>query len=563
MITPSLRLTNDYARGVVKGKIPAGEYVRLACQRHLDDLIQSKAKRYPYRFDKGLAARAIHFIELLPHTKGRWAAKRERITLAAWQRFCVGVIFGWVRKSDGRRRFREAYLEVPRKNGKSVLAAAIGLYCLIADGEFGAEVYSGATTEKQAWEIFRPARLMAKRCKGLVDHFGLEINASNLLRTADFSRFEPLVGNPGDGSSPSCAIVDEYHEHKSSDLYDTMNSGMGARDQPLMLVVTTAGSNMSGPCYEKRAEIKKILKGIFEADRTFGVIYGLDPHDDWRSPQSWRKANPNLGVSLSEDYLAAQVASAIRSPSRQNAVKTKHLNAWVGAKAAWLNMEHWARQADPTLCIEDFGDCDSWIGLDLATKLDIAALISLFRRNNAGVSHYYIFPHFYLPEDALEDSKNAKTYQGWAEQEFLQIMDGAEIDFQQVQDDILALPTRQHVVELVYDPWQATQIAQAVRAEDMEAVEYRNTVGNLSPPMREFEAALAAGRVHHTDNPVLNWMASNVVARVDAKENIYPRKELPDNKIDGMIATLFAMGRAMLADDQVSPWEDENFSILS
>lgn len=225
-------------------------------------------------------------------------------------------------------------------------------------------------------------------------------------------------------------------------------------------------------------------------------------------------------------------------------------------------MEQWQKAADSTLYIDDFAGEVSFVGLDLAVRIDIAARVSLFTREIEGLKHYYAFPHFYLPEDALENSKNAKIYSGWAAEGYIDPMDGAEIDLNQVEADILSLPESQIVQELVYDPWQATQIAQTVRDEGVEAVEYRNTVQNLSPPMREVEGALASGRFHHPDNPVLNWMASNVVAKEDAKENIFPRKELPENKIDGMVALLFAMGRAMHAEVAASsPWEDENFSI--
>lgn len=541
---------NNYAADVVDEKILAGEWVKAACKRHLDDL--ERGDGYPYCFDSDRVRRVVRFIELLPHVKGKWASSNQSIKLEPWQVFIVGSIFGWVRKSDGMRRFREAYLEIPRKNGKSVLAAGIGLYCLVADDEYGAEVYSGATTEKQAWEVFRPAKLMASKTPALLEKFGLEVNAKTLLRLEDYSRFEPLIGNPGDGASPSCAIVDEYHEHQNSDLFDTMQTGMGAREQPLMFTITTAGSNMGGPCYEKRVEAQKVLKGVFDDERLFSVIYGLDEGDDFKDPTMWQKANPNLGVSVSREYIEAQVASAIRTPSKQNSVKTKHFNIWVGAKTAWLNMEQWAKAADSSLRIEDFADSEGMVGLDLATRIDIAARVSLFWKDVDGVKHYYAFPHFYLPEEALDSAKNAKTYAGWATAGHLELMDGAEISFSQVQDDILNLPKVHGVKEVIYDPWQATQIAQALREEGVEAVEYRNTVGNMSPPMREIEAALAAGRLHHPDNPVFNWMASNVVAKADAKDNIYPRKEVADNKIDGMVALIMAMGRAMHMEESGS-----------
>lgn len=545
MRKPSLKLTNDYARAVVKGKVTACELVRYACQRHLNDLDRAKSKEYPYSFSIERAARAIRFVEKLPHVKGRWAAKAQKIRLEPWQCFIIGCIFGWLKKSDGQRRFREAYIEVPRKSGKSVLAAAVGLYCLVADDEYGAEVYSGATTERQSWEVFRPAKLMASKGEGLQDRFGLEINASNILRMEDFSRFEPLIGKPGDGSSPHCAIVDEYHEHRSSDLFDTMQTGMGAREQPLMLVITTAGADIGGPCYEKRVEVQKVLSGVFEDERLFGIIYTLDEGDDFTDPKMWAKANPNLGVSVAEDFIAAQVSAALRSPSKQSSVKTKHFNIWVGAKNAWLNMEDWRSGADPDLTIERFNGCDAVIGLDLATKIDIAARVDLFSEQVEGKRHYYALPTFYLPDSALTDSKNAKMYAGWAEAGYLTVMDGQEIELSVIEDDVRETIDSHRIQEVAYDPWQATQLAQNLRKEGVEAVELANTVKNMSPAMRELEAAIASSRFHHPANPVFDWMASNVVAKEDAKDNIYPRKEVPDNKIDGMMALIMAMNRAM------------------
>lgn len=237
---PNVNAANQYARHVVAGKIPACQYVIDACQRHIDDLSKSQGKKFRYRFDKDLAERAARFIQLLPHTKGEWAFKRMPITLEPWQLFIICCAFGWVHKGSRLRRFREVYTEIPRKNGKSAISAGVALFCFTCDGEFGAEVYSGATTEKQAWEVFRPARLMCKRTPLLVEAFGIEVNAKNLSRPEDGARFEPLIGNPGDGQSPHCAIVDEYHEHDSDALYTTMITGMGARRQPIMWAITTA-----------------------------------------------------------------------------------------------------------------------------------------------------------------------------------------------------------------------------------------------------------------------------------------------------------------------------------
>lgn len=569
---PLTNQANKYARDIVAGRRSACQWVVLACQRHLDDIKREKEQKRPrYYFDKTEAERACGFIHKLPHTKGKWAQKRQKIKLSPWQLFIVASIFGWRRKKDGYRRFRDIYLEIPRKNGKSVLAAAIGLYCFAADNEFGAEVYSGATTEKQAWEVFRPARLMAMRTPDLCQYFGIEINASNLSKAADGSRFEPLIGNPGDGASPSCAIIDEYHEHDKPDLYDTMVTGMGAREHPLALVITTAGSNIGGPCYEKRTTLQKVLQGVFSDPEMFGVVYSLDEDDSWTTEAALKKANPNFGVSVSADYLKAQVRKAKQSPSKQNTTKTKHFNIWVGAREAWLNMEQWAKCGDSRLDIDDFSDCPSVLAVDLASRIDMAATAHIFYRVEAdGRMHYYIFPTFYLPESALETSKNADRYSGWAAQGLLDLVDGDEIDFNAIQasvigdpdNDLVGLSSRFQINEFVYDPWQATQLAQNVAAQGASTVEFRNTVQNMSPAMREVEGAIAGGRFHHANHPILTWMASNVVAKEDAKENIFPRKEQSENKIDGMIATIMGVGRAYYAIDQTSVYETEGLLVL-
>ncbi|ARW94125.1 hypothetical protein MS6207_00802 [Escherichia coli] len=289
---PNVNAANQYARDVVRGKIVACQFVIQACQRHLDDLMAEKSKSFRYRFDKDLAERAAKFIQLLPHTKGEWAFKRMPITLEPWQLFVICCAFGWVNKGIRLRRFREVYTEIPRKNGKSAISAGVALYCFACDNEFGAEVYSGATTEKQAWEVFRPARLMCKRTPMLTEAFGIEVNASNMNRPEDGARFEPLIGNPGDGSSPHCAVVDEYHEHATDALYTTMLTGMGARRQPLMWAITTAGYNIEGPCYDKRREVIEMLNGSVPNDELFGIIYTVDEGDDWTDPQVLEKANP-------------------------------------------------------------------------------------------------------------------------------------------------------------------------------------------------------------------------------------------------------------------------------
>ena len=558
---PHVTAANYYARAVLGGGVPACKWVQRACARHLDDLKAARAKGYPYYFDQDAAERACEFIELLPHTKGKWAKRGELIHLEAWECFILACVYGWKRRKNGMRRFRELYAELPRKNGKSQFGAGIGLYMLIADDEAGAEVYSGATTEKQAWEVFGPARQMIEHTPGLRNAAGIEVWAKSLARPLDGSKMEPIIGKPGDGASPSCALIDEFHEHDTPDMLDTMQTGMGAREQPLIVIITTAGYNLAGPCYDKHLEVAKVLDGLQENDDLFGIIYTIDDGDDWADPRVLAKANPNFGVSVDGDFLAAQQRSAMLNPVEQNRFKTKHLNVWCSARNAWMNMQQWAMCAEQGLSIDEFAGQECWVILDLASKNDICACVQLFKREMNGQDHYYAFGRYYLPEDAIEENKtNQAVYRKWVIQGFLRATDGAEIDFDIIREDVRADSSRFRVAEVVYDPWRATQLAHQLAKDGATVVEYRQTVQNMSPPMKEVMAAVKSSRFHHDGNPVLAWMMSNVVAKEDAKENIYPRKDKPEQKIDGPVAIIMGVGRAM-ANADLFPTMPDDYSL--
>ena len=549
MANVSVNAANRYARNVVAGKIDACKWVRLACKRHLDDLEASKARSFKWKFDKAQAERVCAFVQLLPHTKGKWARERRLIKLEPWQLFIFCSVFGWVSKKNGLRRFREVYCEIPRKNGKSVVAAGIGLYMLCADGEYGAEVYCGATTEKQAWEVFRPARLMMLKTPDLVEAAGVEIHARSLALPDDGSRLEPIIGDPGDGSSPSCSLVDEYHEHESDALYETMLTGMGAREQPLIFTITTAGSNIAGPCYEKRKQICAMLENSVANDELFGLIYTLDEQDDWRELQVLKKANPNYGVSIFPENLQRSLADAIRYPSRQNAFKTKHCNLWVNAKRAWLNQLHWDQATDSNLSLDDMLGKRSYLGVDLASKCDIADIALVFREKDAaGRDLWTFFNRHYLPEGAVQgDGPNQDAYERWVNEGHLITTDGEELDFDVIREDAKAIGVDHQVEEIAYDKWRATQLAHQLMKDGAEVVEVGGGIQTMNLAMRELEAALVSGRVRHNGDPVLAWMASNVVAH-EFKGCITPTKESSAKKIDGMVAILMAMSRALLAD---------------
>ena len=529
-----------YAQCVIAGEIVACKLTRLACERFLNDL---KRDDWKWRFDEALASRACTFIEHLPHIKGQWARQRLKITLEDWQVFIIANIFGWVDRDTGLRRFLTVYLEVARKNAKSTLAAGIGLYMLAADGEPGAEVYSAATTGDQARIVFEVARQMVLREPDFV-HGGIDPQRHGLYMPDDARKFEPLnaEGSTLDGLNPHCTIIDELHAHKRRDVYDVLDTARGARDQSLLASITTAGSDRAGICYEQRTYVVKVLEQVFEDDRYFGVIYTLDDNDDWTDPAVWPKANPNYGVSVLAEDFERSAREAMNKLAAQNNFLTKRLNVWVNADSAWMDMRAWDRCANPALRLDDFEGEDCIASFDLASKVDIAAKILLFRRE----SKYYAFGSYYLPEQAVEDGRNSQ-YSGWARMGRLTVTDGNVIDYERLESDLKEDASRFQLVEVPYDPFQAMQFSQRMQAEGMPMVEMRPTVLNFSEPMKELEKLVLEGNFEHDGDPVLTWMVSNVVCHRDQKDNIYPRKERDENKIDGVVALIMALGRAMSA----------------
>ncbi|MCK7061193.1 terminase large subunit [Enterobacter asburiae] len=550
---PNVNMANQYARDVLNGKILACKSIQLACQRHFNDLKISLDKDYPYRFDRELAERACRFVQLLPHSSGDLAG--QKLKLEPWQAFAFSSIFGWVTKKTKKRRFREAYIRVARKNGKSFFAAGIGTYMFCADGENSAEVYCGATTMAQAKKVFTPARQMADRLPSLRSKFSISVWVDSLTRP-DGSLFAPIAGKPGDGDSPHCAIIDEYHEHDTDHMYEAMTLGMGARSQPLTLIITTAGTSLESPCYDKDKQVKEMLNGHVPNDRLFGLIYELDEGDDWTDPINFIKANPNLDVSISYDDLLAEMEVAKQVPRKVNAFKTKRLNIWVSGKAAFYNMTQWHAAADKSLRYEDFAGEDYYLGLDLAQRLDLNAGVGVFVREIEGKKHYYcIRPKFWVPEDTVRstDPKIAKTadrYVKFVEMGALEATDGAEADYREILASIIDLQEidKVRVSEIPIDPSGATALSHELQDHGFEPISIRQDYTNMSPPMKELEAALAGGRFHHDGNPVLSWCISNVIGKnVPGSDDIVrPTKGDKQSKIDGATALFMAIGRAML-----------------
>ncbi len=566
---PYTKTAKDYAEAVAAGEISACRWVQMACRRQLDDLARFKGKASPYQFNPKLhdregrafqpADNLCAFIERLPHVKGPLAG--ELISLEPWQVFILTTVFGWV-KPDGKRRFRRSYIEVPRGNAKSTLSSALALYMLAADGEGGAEVYSLATTRDQARIVFGDAQTMARRSAGFRSRFAVNLGAHNMHVLATGSKFEALSaeGSTLDGLNIHFGCVDELHAHKTRTVYDVVETGTGKRDNSLLWVITTAGSNRAGICYEVRAFVTKLLDGVIQDDSQFGIIYGLDDGDAWDTEAALIKANPNWGISVRPEILGPLQAKAMQLPSAINNFKTKHLNEWVNAGTAWMDMRAWDACADSGLDLDTFEGQPCWFGLDLASKTDIAALMLVFRHPDIADA-YAVFGNYYLPEDTVSAAGNSQ-YPGWMRTGRLTVTPGNVIDFSWIEADLMDMASRFGIQAVAFDPFQATQLSTRMLAEGLPMIEVRPTVLNFSEPMKTLEALVLQKKLVHDGDPVLAWMASNVVAHLDAKDNIYPRKERPENKIDGIVALIMALARAFLPGDAVVLGADYELMLL-
>lgn len=536
-----------YAVDVTEGRVTACKWVRLACARHLRDLEHGHERGLWWEAEQVEDQRL--FFAGLRHSKGEWA--RRPIELEPFQLFMLGSIFGW-KRANGTRRFRRAYIEIPRKNAKSTLGAGVGIELAFYDDEPGAEVYAAATKREQAKIVWVEAKRMVLKSPSLrtrITVFGgnSPTSGGNLSDHATASKFEPLGADADnlDGLNMHGGIVDELHAHKTRALLDVLDTATGSRRQPLLFEITTAGNNRGGVCYDERTYATKILEEIVTADDVFAIIYTIDEGDDWRDPVAWAKANPMLGISVKRDELEAQAKRADEMPSARVAFLTKRLNVWVNADETFMPAALWARcKAEHSL--EDLRDVPCWIGVDLATKSDLAAVVAVFLRDDDVV----IKPTFYLPADMVEASSHDATahFAGWAASGHLKLTKGSLIDFAVIRDDLRTMATTLATRELDFDPYQAAQIIGELQPDlssHVELVEIPQTVKHLSGPMKAWRDKVIGGQFHHDGNPVMTWCVSNVVAHEDANENVFPRKMARHLKIDGVSAMLNALSRAL------------------
>lgn len=548
-----VQAAQTYAMRVLAGEIPACKWVRLAVERQLADLQRPISDEWPWVFDADRAARPCEFLELLPHIKGKWARERRLITLEGWQVFILTTVFGWVHHETKLRRFLEAYEEEPRKNAKSTKGAGVLLYMLAADGEHGAECYTAATTRDQARIVFDDARAMAERTPDLRTYLGVAILQHSLTVAATASKAAPLAaeGSTLDGLNVHFALLDELHAHKTRAVYDVIDTARGAREQSLLWTITTAGSDRSGICYERRTHVTKILERVVRDDRVFGIIYTIDDGDDPFDPASWAKANPNYGVSVLQGDMEAAARKAEAMPSALNNFLTKRLNVWVSGESPWMDMRAWERCADPRMQLADFAGERCWIGLDLAQKKDFAALCLAFERDG----RWHVFTRLYLNELAIQESGNAHL-SGWARSGWVQVTDGDLTDFDLVADDLRAYCRQFDVQEIAFDPALSMYFAGKLIDEGLPLVEIAQRALFFTPALLQVENMVLEKKLRFDGNPVMTWMVSNLVVKVSKFNELRsPTKERPENKIDGPMAMLMALGRALAMSEGKSFWE--------
>lgn len=525
-----------------------GKWVRLAAQRFLADMNRAKGKGAPFVFDAWHAADPCRFIEALPHVEGSWSSKT--IELHAAQVFFLVNLFGF-RTPEGHRRFTTALLAVARKNFKSTLAAGILLYCQTCEGEVGPQVVSAATTGAQARIVFNIAKRMVERTPDLRVAFGLEPFANAIASLPNGGTFKPINSKAStqDGLNPSAIGLDEVHAHKTHDLVNVLKSAAGARANPLLLLTTTEGYETPGPWPEYRHFAKQVLEGAVEADHFLALVYALDEADDDFDPAAWLKANPMLDVNpVLAREIAKEAADAKIMPGRLAEFRIKRLNRPSAAAEGWIDLSRW-RLCGGEVDLDALRRLPCWGGLDLASTTDMAALRLFWRDGRLG----YTWGRRFVPARAVAQRtvRGTVRYDRWIAAGLIEQTEGDVLDYSTIEAAVLAVNAEFNLQSMAYDRWNASDLASRLLAADVPMIEFVQGPKSYHPAMNELERLYIAGNLRHGGDPVLQWCASNLVARRDVNLNMAPDRKRSADKIDDMAALLMAIGASMTASDEM------------
>ena len=531
----------EYARDCISGKQRCCLYTKLACERFLKDLSRPDLLFIPRKVD-----RVIEFCSKLKHFQGKSAG--SHFILEPWQEFVTANVFGFYKyDEDGKleRRFNLAYIEMSRKQGKTALIAAYGLYGLIYDGEMSAEVILAATSREQAKICFNLCSGFAKSIDPKGKYLSILKQGIEYRKTMSTLKVISADASKQDGFNASFGIVDEYHAHKNSKLFDVIKSSQGFRQNPLMFVITTAGFDKTAPCYVMRTSNIEILNGIKEDDSRFCVIYTLDENDDWKDEDNWIKCSPNLGVTVKKSYIQSQVTSAINDPSEEVGVLTKNLNLWCDSAESWIPDQ------DVQECMkgvhvefEDHRGDMCYIGVDLASVNDLAAVSFLFdKEGKISVKNVY-----FLPEETLKTSPQKEYYRDMYRNGFLILTPGNVVDYDFIQAYILKAYNDYDLLlqGIYYDKWNSTQFAISMTSAGMPMEPFSQTIANFNAPTKELQKRILQREIEIDTNLLTLFMFRNVAIKRDHNENMKPDKAASKNKIDGVISMIQAIGGYMI-----------------
>ena len=510
-----------------------------------------------FYFDKEAASKAIGFIETFcTHTKGELAGKP--LLLEDWQKKIIGDLFGW-KQENGLRKYRTAFIEIPRKNGKSTLCAAIGLYMLFADDERGSEVYSAAGDRAQAGIVFEIAKRMIITNPELTKRSKVFRNSITNESKGNFYQAISSDSKTKHGFNANCIIFDELHTQPNRSLWDTLLTSTGSRRQPLCIAITTAGYDRQSICYEVYDYAKKIKDEIIEDSSFYSSIYEADLEDDITDEEVWKKANPNYGISLRKEYMKRESQRAVDVPSYQNTFKRLMLNIWTDSQTAWIGAKEWELcQGD--IDLKELKNKECWAGLDLASTRDISALVLLFKEDEK----FIVVPYFFIPEDnAKKRSERDKVdYITWHNQNHLTFTNGDVADYNFIKEKIMELGNEFRIQSICYDRWNASQLVIDLTNEGVPMDKFGQGFQSMAAPSKQLESLILSKQILHNGNPVLKWMISNTVMEEDAAGNIKPSKKKSSEKIDGVVSLIMSLGSYMTEGDVSSVYNDRGLLIL-
>lgn len=513
-------------------------------------------------YDKAKADRAVKFIQNLKHTKGKWDGKK--FMLLPWQEQIVRDIFGIVR-ADGKRQFLTAYVEIPKKQGKSELAAAIALYLLYADNEASAEVYGAACDRNQASIVFDVAKQMVMKSPALMKRSKIAAATKRIVNYSNAGFYQVLSAETGTkhGLNVSGLVFDEIHAQPNRKLYDVLTKGSGdAREQPLFFIITTAGTDKQSICYELHTKALDIMNGRKNDSTFYPVVYGLEEGDDWNDEANWYKANPSLGHTIAIERVREAYKNALENPAEENVFKQLRLNMWTNSTVVWIP-EHIYDKGNSPIDIDSLTGRDCYAGLDLSSTSDITAFVLVFPPRYED-EKYIVLPFFWLPEDTLElrCRRDHVLYDVWQRQGYIHTTEGNVIHYGFIERFIEDLGKKYHIKEIAYDRWNATQMVQNLEDEGFTMVPFGQGFKDMSPPSKELYKLLMEGSIVHGGNPVLKWMAQNVVMRQDPAGNIKPDKERSVEKIDGIVALIMGLDRCIRNGGETTSVYDERGMIV-